>query len=129
MNPDSVIVEARARITWGEEPASVHAFLIVNGMSTADAERTLQELITERNKEIRKIGFRGTCIGAAIICAVGIYIWYNLNHPSKLFPSRQGKAMYYIYFVGLYGIWRLIGGLFHLLRPQLETQSIPDLTE
>jgi hypothetical protein len=129
MTPDNVIVEARARIIWGEEPSSVHAFLTVNGVSTADADQKIQELVTERNKEVRKIGVRGTCIGAAIICAVVIFIWYNFDHPSKLFPSRQGKAMYYMYFVGLYGIWKLIGGLFHLLRPQLETQSISEMTE
>ena len=129
MTPDNVIVEARAKIIWGEEPPSVHAFLTLNGMSTADADRKIQELITERNKEARKIGVRGTCIGAAIICAVAIIIWYELDHPNKLFPSRQGKAMYLMFLVGLYGIWRLIGGLFHLLRPQLEKQSIPEMTE
>jgi len=129
MNPNNVIVEAKARIIWGEKPSSIHAFLTSNGMSTTDADRTIQELITERNQEVRKIGVRGTCIGAVIICAVVIDIWYNFDHPSELFPSRQGRAMFLMYFLGLYGIWRLIGGLFHLLRPQLETQSISEITE
>jgi hypothetical protein len=93
MNPGTVIVEARARIIWGEEPSSVHAFLTLNGMSHSDADRKIQELVTERNKAVRKIGLQGTCIGAAIICTVVIVIWYNFDHPSKLFPAKQGKAM------------------------------------
>ncbi len=121
MTPANVIVEARAKIIWGEEPSSVHAFLTLNGMPIADADRTIQELVTERNKEVKEMGVRGTCIGAAIICAVVIIIWYELEHPSKLFPAKQGKAMYLMFLVGLYGIWRLIGGLFRLLRPQAKT--------
>ena len=55
MNLDSVIVEARAKIIWGEAPSSVHAFLTLNGMLVADADRIIQEFVTERNREIRKM--------------------------------------------------------------------------
>ncbi len=58
MNPNELIVEARARIIWGEESPSVRCFLTSNGMSAADAQ--LAAFNRERNAEIRKLGFRNS---------------------------------------------------------------------
>lgn len=129
MNPDEVIVEARAKIIWGEEPSSVHAFLTSNGMSDAEAKSRIQEFVTERNQEIRKIGVRGTCLGLIIICVVAFGLWYELEHPSRRFRAKQGGVMVCLGLAGLYGFWKIIDGLFHLLRPQADTRSIPDMTE
>jgi hypothetical protein len=38
MNPDQLIMEARARIIWGESSSSVRDFLISNGISDMDAD-------------------------------------------------------------------------------------------
>ena len=128
MNPDELIVEARARIIWGDEPASVRYYLTSNGMSAADAESTVQGFVAERTREIRKTGIRGTCIGAAIVCLCAAYIFYEYKHPSHLSPSRQGRVMFYAGAISLYGIWKLINGLFCLLRPKSERGTISELT-
>jgi hypothetical protein len=129
MNPEELIVEARAKIIWGDEPSSVHEYLTSNGMSAADASREVQEFVADRNKEIRKLGVRDTCIGVAILCVVALGLWYELEHPSRRVHSRRAEAMTFLGLAGLYGIWKLIDGLFHLLRPQADTRSIPDMTE
>ena len=129
MSTEELVVEARARIVWGDQPASVRHFLTSNGMSTADADSKILELVRERTKEIRKTGLRGTCIGAIIACACASYILYALKHPSTLFPSRQGKAMFFAGVVGLYGIWKLVNGLVDLVWPKSQTRSITELSE
>jgi hypothetical protein len=129
MSTDELLVEARARIIWGDEPASVRYFLTSNGMSTADAESRIQKLVTERTKDIRKIGIRGTCIGTMIVCVCTSYIFYELKHPSALFPIPQAKAMFFTGVVGLYGIWKLVNGVVHLVFPKSETRSITEVSE
>jgi len=49
MNPDDLIVEARARIIWGDEPLSVRYYLTSNGMSAADADAQIKQFTLERN--------------------------------------------------------------------------------
>jgi hypothetical protein len=130
MSPEELNVEARARIVWGEEPSSVHAFLTSNGMSAADADQKIQELVDERNEEVRRIGIRETCIGGAILLLIAIFIWHIFRlPPSRIFPDRRGKSIMFGFLVGLFGIWKLFNGLFHLLRPRTETRSIPDMAE
>lgn len=129
MTTEELLVEARARIIWGDESASVRYFLTSNGMSTLDADSKIRQLIRERTEEIRKTGLRGTCIGAIIVCACASYILYALKHPSTLFPSKQGKAMFFAGVVGLYGIWNLANGLLSLLWPKSQTGSITELSE
>ena len=129
MNCEQVIVEARAKIVWGDAPSSVHYFLTSNGMSAGDADSKVKELVAERNKEIRKTGIRGICIGAAIVCGAALWLCYELEHPSKLFPSRQGKAIFFLILIGLYGAWRLANGLIYLLRPQSEKRSVGEISE
>jgi hypothetical protein len=43
MNTDDLIVEARARIVWGDEPASVRSFLTSNGMAAAEADAKITD--------------------------------------------------------------------------------------
>lgn len=129
MSAEELLVEARARIVWGEEPASVRHYLTSNGMSAVDADSKILELVRERTKEIRKTALRGAGIGAIIVCACASYILYELKHPSTLFPSKQGTAMFCAGGVGLYGIWKLVNGLVDLVWPKSQTRSIAELSE
>ena len=98
-------------------------------MSTTEADRKIHEFTTERSKEIRKSGLRDASIGATVVCVCASFIYYEFKHPSNLFPSRQGKAMFFSYVAGLYGIWRLVNGLVWLVRPTSEKRSITELAE
>ena len=129
MNPDDLIVEARAKITWGETPSSVRYFLTSNGMSAADADVTIKELNAERNREIRRAGVRSTCIGAAVTCGAGILLYVMLRDSHTLFANRHAKAICGDALLGLYGIWKLVNGLVYLIRPQFEERSITEISE
>jgi hypothetical protein len=129
MNPDELIVEARARIIWGEASSSVRDFLIASGMSAIDADTKIKELIAERNREIRKAGIKSIYIGVASACGAGIWLYIGLRHPSTLFPHHAGYAIASGVLLGLFGIWKLVNGLIDLVRPQSEDRSITDISE
>ena len=75
MITDDLIVEARARIIWGDEPASVRCFLTSNGMAAAEADAKIKELTLERNAEIRKLGIRDVLIGVVLVAAAIIFFY------------------------------------------------------
>jgi hypothetical protein len=130
MNTDALIVEARARITWGDEPSSVRYFLTSNGMSATDADAKLRDLILERNAEIRKLGLRDVLIGVALTGGAGIF-FYSLFRSSHMPGAtvKAGKGYGVLVLLAIYGLWRLINGICRLVRPKSEHGSIPDISE
>ena len=96
MNPGDLIVEARAKIIWGEASSSVRYFLTSNGMSAADADAKIREFTLERNAEIRKLGIKNVLIGVALIGVAGIF-FYSMFASSHM-PRYQCKERQ--------GLWR-----------------------
>lgn len=131
MNTDDLMVEARARIVWGDEPSSVRNFLISNGMSAMDADAKLRDLIRERNEEIRRLGVRDVLIGIALLGSAGIFfsLFKFSQTPHMMFRTRGYGAVGLPVLMALYGLWRLITGLIRLIRPKSEHGSIPDISE
>jgi len=130
MNTDDLIVEARARIIWGDEPGSVRYFLTSNGMAAAEADAKIKELALERNAEIRKLGTRDVLIGVVLIGAAGISLYWlfaGSHIPSLTVRSAKGYGV--LVLVAIYGLWRLVNGIIRLVRPKSEHGSIPDISE
>jgi hypothetical protein len=130
MNTDALIVEARARITWGDDPSSVRYFLTSNGMSVADADAELKNLMLERNAEIRRLGVRDVLIGIALLAGARIFFYplFRWSHMPNV-SVRAGKGYGVLLILAIYGLWRLINGIFRLIRPKSEHGSIPDISE
>ena len=134
MDPDKLITEARARIIWGEELSSVRDFLTSNGMSATDADAKIKEFNLERNQEIRGIGLRNLLIGLALAGGAGITIYFITTYEHGHGGFRYGRygygrALGLPMVAGIYGLWKLLKGIFYLLRPQSEHKSIPDIDE
>src|SRR5437588_12551549 len=93
MITDDLIVEARARIIWADEPASVRYFLTSNGMAAAEADAKIEELTLERNAEIRTLGIRDVLIGVVLMAPAIIffYLLFARSHISSL-TVRSGKG-------------------------------------
>jgi hypothetical protein len=130
MIPYNLILEARAKMIWGEEPSSVRYYLTSNGMSADDADAKIKELTLERNAEIRRLGTRDVLIGVGLIGGAGIF-FYSLIASSRM-PSanvRSGKGYGVLVIAAVYGLWRLINGVIRLVRPKSEHGSIPDISE
>ena len=124
-----ILQEARARIIWGEPSASVRSSLISNGFSDREADAKLREFILERNAAIRKTGIKKILIGATILFGVGVYFYFRLKDDSfgMTYRSRRGLAV--IVLTGLFGFWKFLSGIFYLVWPQSENQSISEISE
>jgi hypothetical protein len=129
MKSDDLMTEARARITWGEPTSSVRGFLIANGISETEANARIAELDSERTRDIRRIGIWDVGIGVALLggAALLFWLWLRGAHHGMASSTRSSKGVGMLILMGLYGIWRLIKGLFYLIRPQSERDSLTDV--
>jgi hypothetical protein len=129
MEYDQRITEARARIIWGEAPSSVRAFLISSGVPDAVADAKIKEFNIDRNREIRGIGLRRILIGLALLGGSGItfYLFIEGRHSHGWHGSRYGSGLAGAVLAGIYGFWKLVNGIFDLLVPRSEHDSIPDM--
>jgi hypothetical protein len=123
MRTDKVITEARARIIWGESPASVRDYLVASGVESVVADTKLEEFSLERNRELRRIGIRSILIGILVAGIAGIPIWIGFH--LHTFNRALAVPMLGI----LYGVWKLSIGSIYLICPQLVHKSIPDIGE
>lgn len=133
MNNNDLIVEARARITWGEEAHSVLLFLISNGMSEDEANALINDLTVERHVEIRKLGIKDVFIGISLLGAVGVYLYLFIDSAMDSTIRDRRRDGWYAFFIILalysffYGLWRLMNGIIRLVRPKHDEGSIPDI--
>jgi hypothetical protein len=130
MKADDILIQARAKVIWGEPSDSVRGFLISNGVSDQEADAKIKEFSTERNQEIRRAGIRKFLIGAAIIVVAGGYFYFILS--DRTYPVRRsaiglGKGPGIIAAAAFYGLWQLIGGIIYLVRPRTEEKSITEI--
>lgn len=133
MNNNDLIVEARARITWGEEADSVRLFLISNGMSEGEANALINDLTLDRHLEIRKLGIKDVFIGISLLGAVGVYLYLFIDSAMDSTIRDRRRDGWYAFFIILalysffYGLWRLMNGIIRLVRPKHDEGSIPDI--
>ena len=121
------MLEARARIIWGDSMESVRDYLISNGISAEDADARLHEFASERNSELRKIGLRNLFVGILVTGASGITFWIAMPHSSVTIGIVKALAL--VLMAGCYGLWKLWTGIVYLIRPQSEHKSIPDIDQ
>jgi len=121
------MTEARARIIWGDSVTSVRDYLVSNGISSSVADAKLVEFCLERNRELRRIGFRNLLSGVVLAGASGITIWIGVRHGTP--SSGIARALALVLVVGCYGLWKLVVGIVYLVRPQSEHKSIPDIEQ
>jgi hypothetical protein len=66
VKPEDAIIEARAKVAWGESNESVQAFLQANGFSESHAVFVLDEFRQERATGVRSAGIRKIRVGASL---------------------------------------------------------------
>jgi hypothetical protein len=114
-----VIAEARAKVTWGDSREEVLKYLMIQGLSAAEATELAGEMFQERAAAIRVIGIKKIFMGVPLI-AVPIAAWFYFLSlriiPAKLF----GLTL----MVGLYGMWLFIQGLVMFMSPKSEPGDV-----
>ena len=118
-NLERIENEARAKMTWGESPENVFAFLQLQGLSGPEATTTMESLKQERAANMRAEGIRKLAMGGAM--AASPVIFY-------LVCSRMGyvpfKLLMLTVALGLWGIWKIIGGCINIFAPNFGNEDL-----
>lgn len=112
--------EARARIIWGESPAEVQHWLVMDcGLTEEQAEVVIAEIRKERAFEVRRSGLRLLQTGLGILIVSGAvvsFFWHLIKSPPA---DRFEYTMFALGVVGiLWGVHRCGKGFSHLLTGQ-----------
>ena len=104
---DCIEDEAYAHIIWGDSPAEVSRWLVVEkGLTEAQAKVLVGRFLSERRAEVRRSGVRliGTSIGIIALCGV----LFAINSSSSV---HFYKVLAFLVAGLLYGIYRLLVGI------------------
>lgn len=132
--------EAVARITWGDLPEEVAESLAAQGMDYSAAVRRVNQLVTERNAEVRERCRRRLIKGSVALLAAVVFFaflpwkeWYDglrqLEYEWGWRRKRRGWSDMGSLMVaaaiglGVAGLWNVWRGFWGLLTPQLEELS------
>lgn len=113
--------EARAKVSWGDSPRDVIAYLMMQGFSAQDANEMVQEMYAERTATIRTNGIRKIVIGSVLICVpiVSLLGFLAMGYiPLKLFAVTV--------MVGLWGAWMVFKGSFMVAAPKMESGDVSE---
>jgi hypothetical protein len=107
--------EARAKISWGDQPREVAGYLMGQGFSIDEASAIVQELVQERTSAIRSRGFANIAagVGLMLVPVVALIIFMSIGYIYvRIFVATI--------FAGLAGIWFLIKGCGMVISPKSE---------
>ena len=124
-----ILSEARARIIWGESAASVHGYLITNGIAREMAGLKIREFLAERNRVIRRNAIKKIVLGGGLFAAAVLFVLHAATNRNFSWSERTAKGVAVICLVGIYGFCKLINGIIYLVRPQCETESITEISD
>ena len=121
MRRNQALIDARAKIFWGDPPVEAIKHLMMHGITYEEAIELVTPMIEERNKTLRGIGLRKTLIGAGLVC-VPIATWLASLGVGFLSTKVLGVAV----LAGLVGLWLLINGIITLVAPKSESGDVAD---
>src|SRR5437868_6150716 len=117
--PEPIVVDARAKITWGESPEKVLAFLQSKSIGDKDAFELIEELHKERAASIRADGIRKTWIGVLFVLAPVAYYF-----ASMFIGYWSMKFFAALIVLGAVGLAKITSGLSMVLRPRAITGDL-----
>lgn len=114
-------LEAKAKISWGDPPIQVLAYLRSQGYGKEESSAILEELLQERAATIRGKGIAN--IGSGIVLAlIPLGAWFYFMSVGYIYIKFFGLLV----IGGLYGLWLVIKGISMLLAPKSITGDVED---
>ena len=121
MRRNQALIDARAKIFWGDPPVEAIKHLMGQGISYEEAVGLVTPMVEERNATLRGIGLRKTLIGSGLIC-VPIGTWIVSGGVGFLSVKILGVAV----LVGIIGLWLLIR---HIARFRFRSHQRDDAVD
>ena len=119
--PAQVVIEAKAKISWGDTPDEVIKFMMMHGFTVDEARSQVNEMFNDRAATIRKTGFGKMVMSVPLMCVpLGALVVF---HQIGVFSAKLfGLAL----MVGLYGVWLLIKGSIMFVSPKSESGDVAE---
>jgi hypothetical protein len=131
MKREQLVVEARAKIIWGESAASVCEFLVANGFSEAEARAEISRHQKERNSSIRRQGIAGILVGVPLVVIAVMLLEHAIHYDKAAAGIFGNRRVGFETVAGLlaagYGLWKSVNGIFALMKPSSEDRSLTEL--
>jgi hypothetical protein len=106
-------LEAKAKISWGDPPIQVLAYLRSQGYGKEESSAILEELVRERAATIRGKGIAN--VGTGIVLAIiPLGAWFHFMSVGYIYVKFFGLLV----IGGLYGLWLVVKGISMLLAPK-----------
>jgi len=127
---EKLLVDARARITWGEDPAKVRARLERDGFEPARAQRTVAALLGERRTTIRwRALLRLALALAALVEGTNLYLGGSSMKVTSEMYAFHNRLENLGILLAIVGFWQVSKAVATLLRPQDYTGPLSDVED
>jgi hypothetical protein len=121
INREQVEAEARAKVVWGDPREEVLKYLMIQGLSAAEATDLADEMYQERAATIRGLGLKKFLLGIPLM-AVPVATWFYFLSIRVMSAKLLGIAI----MIGLYGMWLFMKGMIMFVSPKSEPGDIGD---
>ena len=117
--PEPLVIDARAKIIWGESPEKVLAFLQSKSVGDKDAFELIEELMKERADSIRDDGVKKAWVGVLFVLAPIVYYFVSM-----FIGYWSMKFFAALIVLGAVGLAKITSGLSMVLRPRAVTGDL-----
>ena len=122
---EQALVEARAKVSWGDEELQVIQYLMMQGYSAGEAQELVAQMFKERRAATRVNGIRKLVIGISLMSVTAV-MWGFFTHMDMLSARLTARAMGAAVLIGLVGVWFFANGLVLLLAPKMDHQDLAE---
>ncbi|MEO0796478.1 MAG: hypothetical protein AAFX93_15015 [Verrucomicrobiota bacterium] len=120
---ERLLVDARAKLVWGEPVKSVRQFLGDSGMvSDKEILRFVKKVNAEKKRSIRGEGVASIVRGVPLfLLPVGMYILYQFYPDLRILT---GRIFDWVARLGLYGFYKIADGLWKLVTAKSDPETV-----
>jgi hypothetical protein len=122
---EQAVVEARAKVSWGDTEETVIGYLMMQGYAVQEARELVAEMFRERRAATRGNGIRKIVIGICLM-AVTVVTWGIFTHMDSISARLMARVLGAAVLIGLWGLWKFTNGLVLLLAPKLDHQDLAE---
>lgn len=118
---EQAATEAKAKISWGDSPAAVMAYLRMQGYERDEATELVEELFQERVALIRGTGIQKIVVGSILVCVpivtLIVFLMMGVIFTQILALTIMG---------GLWGLWMIFKGIVMVAAPKKEHGDVAE---
>lgn len=125
VSKEQALVDARAKVSWGDEEVEVVKYLMMQGYSAGEAQELVAQMFKERRAATRVNGIRKLVIGICLL-AVAAVMWWGFMHMGMMYARVTARGMGAAVLIGCVGIWYFANGVVLLLAPKMDHQDLAE---